>query len=220
MLSAVINWLFPTSCSVCRAKGSYLCENCLQNCQPPRALEEPWIVPLFSYKDKVVKSAIWEIKYHGRFVAAYAFGERLAEAAYSLVAPTLAEWAAREEYCNDILIVPIPPSKSGKKKRGYNQTAIIAKALFEHAGFPAEIEKHALEKIKDTAKQATLHARSVRLKNMHGAFSANQKIAHRLHDRIIILVDDVTTTGATLHDARRALLEAGAKEVFAVTIAH
>jgi predicted amidophosphoribosyltransferase len=184
-----------------------------------------WLASLFSYHDKTIKSAIWDIKYHGHFVAADAFGERLADAAAKLLAnsPKVSLFDFKENdsrHPRGAIIVPIPPSVTGKKKRGYNQAAIIARALFENAHFPARLHTTILEKIKKTEKQATLHERSVRLRNMDGAFAVSAKSEKFVRGSIIMLVDDVTTTGATLCDARRALFAAGAKEVLAVTIAH
>ncbi len=242
MLSAVINWIFPASCLLCKDKGAYICKVCLFQCMPARKHEESWLISLFSYKDKAIKRSIWEIKYHGHFVAADAFGERLAEASLSLLGKNIEgfknnyqnnvlhesnnfENFLEQNYSGKIIIAPIPPSKSGGKKRGYNQSEIIARALFENASFASCIEKNILEKIKQTERQATIHERARRLKNMEGAFAINDKylagkFKNYLNDKIIILVDDVTTTGATLHDARRALLSAGANTVLAITIAH
>ncbi len=230
MLSKITNWLFPVSCNICGEKGAYICKLCLFSCEPAKIQEEYWVASLFSYKDKFIKKSIWEIKYHGHFDVAEAFGERLAETAFLLLQKYFKEAGKLNE--NKIIIIPIPPSKVGGKKRGYNQAEIIARALFKNASFPAVLENYALEKIKQTEKQATIHEKSRRLQNMKNAFAVskkfiskfiegiNNKNQHRLSEHTIILVDDVVTTGATLCDARRALLEAGAREVLAVTIAH
>lgn len=217
MFSAVINYLFPSKCQSCGEYSSYLCQNCLLLCDKSAENTEPWIASLFSYKNPLIKSAIWEIKYKGKFITAYAFGKMLAQSAQLLLSKTLLKWIENGEIWEDVVIVPIPPSSTGKKKRGYNQSFIIAKALFENANFPAFIEKSALVKIRETSRQALLKDRNIRIRNMKCAFLAVEKI---VKDRTILLVDDVTTTGATLIDARRALLQAGAKEVFAVTIGH
>lgn len=222
MLSAVINWLFPANCSVCSEKGAYLCDDCLAKCERAKSIayppgEKPWIEALFSYKDRAVRRAIWEIKYHGKFVAAHVFGEMLAEAAYSLLLGPFGAPSFDVNGIEDVLIIPIPASKYGRRRRGYNQALIIARALLDHAPFPAEIEKNALEKIKHTERQATLRNRGQRLRNMEGAFAADEKV---VRGRIVLLVDDVTTTGATLRDAKRAMLEAGAKEVWGVCVGH
>ncbi|MEN9582772.1 MAG: hypothetical protein RL641_726 [Candidatus Parcubacteria bacterium] len=223
MLSAVINFLFPAKCIGCSESGAYLCGQCLSKCEPARPPTEPWIASLFSYHDKLVKQAIWDIKYHGRFVAAHAFGEKLAEAVERLLRSSGvisdATITAQTE-SEPIIIVPIPASQSGKKKRGYNQAAIIARAMAEHVDFHAKIVENALIKVKVTERQATLKDRSVRLGNMQGAFAVNPKVAGLLCGRTVLLVDDVTTTGATLVDARRAMMEVGVKEVQAVTVGH
>jgi ComF family protein len=221
MLSAIVNWLFPASCIVCDKSEAYLCEKCLSEREPPAAIEfangeKPWITALFSYKDKFVKQAIWDIKYHGKFVAAHAFGERMAEAALALL-QDICGLTGDEHLFADIVIVPIPPSALGRKKRGYNQAAILARALFENASFPCDLDLRVLEKVKVTEKQATLRDRRQRLRNMDGAFVADPE---RVRGKIVILVDDVVTTGATLRDARRACLSGGAKEVVGITIGH
>ena len=116
-----------------------------------------------------------------------------------------------------VIIVPIPPSETGSKKRGYNQTYMIARALKREATFTCKLEPNALLKTRGTIKQATIHDRTSRLANMSGVFEAKRALVRK---KVIILVDDIVTTGATLSDAKRALYEAGAKHVIAITIAH
>lgn len=214
MITQIINWLFPEKCTVCNINGSYICLPCLSTCKNALGAPETWIVSLFSYKDKAIKQAIWAIKFHGHFCAADAFGELLGDRAHFMLNQNISDYELQHE---EIVIIPIPPSKSGRQKRGYNQTNMIAHALFENASFNAKVEKNAIEKIKVTERQATIHNRELRLTNMDGAFIARPE---KVSGRIILLVDDVTTTGATLRDARRALLSAGARYVFAITIAH
>lgn len=78
------------------------------------------------------------------------------------------------------------------------------------------ISKTALVKIKDTPSQTKTESRKEREKNLKNCFSIREEIA----GRNIILIDDVATTGATIEEARRTLLNAGTRKVIAFTIAH
>ena len=75
-----------------------------------------------------------------------------------------------------------------------------------------------LYKTRETASQVSLKDRASRLRNMDGTFEI--KNTEVIIDKCCILFDDVTTTGATLEACRRALLDAGARHVFALTVAH
>lgn len=216
MISNILEVLFPSNCRACGKQGTYICISCLSECKLPRAFDDAedaaWMTSLFSYKDPTIKEAMWDIKFHGRFAAAGIFGPLLARAAEKKLPIELKDGA--------ILLVPIPPSKSGKKKRGYNQTLMLAKALRRNTTLSTQIRTNILKKIRQTEKQAMLSDRTMRLQNMEGAFGVDDGSAADVRGRVMLLVDDITTTGATLREARRALLEAGARAVFAITIAH
>ncbi|KKU76429.1 MAG: hypothetical protein UY03_C0035G0001, partial [Parcubacteria group bacterium GW2011_GWA2_47_64] len=72
-------------------------------------------------------------------------------------------------------------------------------------------------KCKDTGSQTKMDTRKKRLENLKGCFVADGKA---VEGRNIILIDDVATTGATLVEARKTLLRAGARKVIAFTVAH
>jgi ComF family protein len=110
-------------------------------------------------------------------------------------------------------IVPVPLGVERMKQRGYNQAALLGGALAKRLGVP--IENELLERHRETRSQVGLdpHARH---ENVHGAFHAVREI--RLDERCL-LVDDLFTTGATLAACAYALLEAGSRNLYAVTVA-
>jgi ComF family protein len=107
-------------------------------------------------------------------------------------------------------VVPVPLHPQRRRERGFNQAADLAK----HLGRPIV---SALRRIRPTVAQVTL-ASGRRHRNVRGAFEATAA-ARRLTGKIVVLVDDVSTTGATLEACARALEEVRVSEVRALTAA-
>ena len=74
-------------------------------------------------------------------------------------------------------------------------------------------------RIKNTSPQAQAGGREKRMENVEHAFEVNKASVQEIKDRLIILVDDIATTGSTLNDAARALKEAGAAHVWGLVVA-
>lgn len=107
------------------------------------------------------------------------------------------------------LAVPVPLFRSRRRARGFNQAADLAR----HVGLPVV---HALGRVRNTPSQTDLPA-ARRHANVKGAFRASRP--RHVIGACVVLVDDVSTTGATLEACARALLDAGAREVRALTAA-
>ena len=107
-------------------------------------------------------------------------------------------------------VIPVPLHPSRKRQRGFNQ----AKDLSRQLGVPVV---SALRRVRATATQTGLPA-AQRHHNMRDAF-APAGSARRLAGAVVVLVDDVSTTGATLESCARVLKEAGVSEVRALTAA-
>lgn len=108
-------------------------------------------------------------------------------------------------------VVPVPLSLGSLRERGFNQALLIGRPLA--ASLQMEFRAWVLEKKKDTPPQVSL-TRSERLINLRGAFRAREE----LKGERILLVDDVITTGATVAECSRALLKAGAGEVYVAAL--
>ena len=104
------------------------------------------------------------------------------------------------------LIVPVPLYRARKRKREFNQSEIIAGALAKR--FEIEKNDNILIRVRQTAQQAKL-AENHRWENVKGAFALKENID--LSGRRILLVDDIVTTGATIHEASLPLKNAGAE---------
>jgi ComF family protein len=119
-------------------------------------------------------------------------------------------------------IVPVPLSAQRLGQRGYNQAWELVKALRRQArarGQPVAAGlAEALVRTRHTPDQHGL-ARQQRLTNLHGAFASHPAQTARLAGAQVLLVDDVSTTGATLHSAAQSLLQAGARQVGALVFA-
>lgn len=107
-------------------------------------------------------------------------------------------------------VVPVPLHHTRRRRRGFNQADDLAEGL----GLPV---CRALRRVRATETQAGLAA-ARRHRNVRDAFSPARH-ATRLAGAVVVLVDDVSTTGATLDACARVLKEAGAAEVRALTAA-
>jgi ComF family protein len=111
-------------------------------------------------------------------------------------------------------LVPVPLATDRERERGYNQSALIARALGEHWCCPAW--EDVLVRVRSTESQTRLTPGD-RLRNVAGAFRAVPSARPRLRGAHVVLVDDVVTTGATLNACAAALILGGARIVSYVT---
>ncbi len=168
---------------------------------------------LFAYRDPLVREAIHALKYrrvqHAGFILGMALADHLREeCAYERL-------FSRKSIC----IVPIPLSAERLRERGFNQSERIAQhAQSEISPESACVCSGVLVRVIHTEHQTRMDAREARAQNIRGCFAVADVAAIR--GRRVILIDDVITTGATMREAREALLDAGARSVACVAIAH
>src|SRR5690606_17624280 len=129
------------------------------------------------------------LKYEERTYRAAALGAALAE-----VFPL--SW-------RDAVLVPVPLHPERLVERGYNQSALLARALSRNAHLRVRFDW--LERTRNTDRQARAN-RDARLLNLVGAFCA----APSVENQRVVLLDDVVTTGSTIDACSRALSERGA----------
>jgi ComF family protein len=213
-LNTILNIIFPINCLACGKNGNILCLKCLADSLPAERENPKWIFSLFDYRHPPIKKAIWLLKYQGKKDIANVF----AEAMHGRIMEELSDLSIMENFSHAILI-PIPLAPRRQHQRGFNQAELICRKLIKldkDSNF--KLEKDVLIKPKDTEHQARIENRSARLKNIVGSFLI--KNPEKIKNRNIILIDDVTTTGATLNEARRILKQAGARKIIAFTVAH
>lgn len=110
-------------------------------------------------------------------------------------------------------VLPIPLSVQRLAERGYNQSWLLARHLSPHRA-----DAQLLLRTRDTPSQRTL-PRAERLANLVGAFAVEPLRAAQLRGKKVVLIDDVMTSGASLHTAARVLRAAGATQVSALVLA-
>ena len=154
---------------------------------------------VFDYSD-AVRLMIHKLKYKGKRYLARIFAPYLANVYW-------------KNYFNSDLIVYVPMFRKDQRKRGYNQSKLLAKELSKLINVPVF---DGLTKTKRTSKQVGLK-RKERKVNLKGAFKLTSK--KEIIDKSILIVDDVMTTGATVERIAELLKKKGAKIVKALTVA-
>lgn len=159
------------------------------------------IISLFEY-DGIVKKFVLNLKYSNKKYYSKSLSKFMAVAFEKEILP-----------CDLITCVPLCDKRL--KQRGYNQSELLATHFANHINKPTNF--NIIKRIKETPTQTNLNY-GERRKNMVGAFKViNKKL---VKDKIIVLIDDVYTTGATITECAKTLKDAGAKAVYGVTSAH
>jgi competence protein ComFC len=216
-MEILFNLLFPQTCFNCKKHSGAVCKYCLSLCKESfdaycivcgkssdfgrthdLCLASGCPTRLFSCFEYsgLVRDGIRKSKYHSKeFSILKTFAKRGVNLAYELGLEL-----------EDFIVVPIPLSKKKEKERGFNQAEMVADFVCRKFRLPKTA--NFIKRVKDTEVQYK-QTRIDRMINIRGAFKAS----HRVKNKKILLVDDICTTGATLIEASKALMEAGANEV-------
>jgi len=217
-----LDWLFPPVCGGCGVSETRWCSECqgkiqaipepvCEICGLPQTYngvcnqcqkKAPSFKTLRSWTvfEDPVRSALHRLKYRRDI----GLGEVLADQMYEFVVGL--NWPLE-------IVLPIPLSKKRLSERGYNQVGMVAYPL--SLRLRLAYRPDALVRAKETRSQVGLSAVE-RQENVQSAFRAESK---RVKGSAILLVDDVSTTGATLSSAADALYKSGVRDVYAVTVA-
>lgn len=221
LLQSGLDLLFPPHCVGCQRSGSLLCRLCWQTMQP---LSIPFCqhcgTPLATVQENCTACAYRRCRLHElRCVNSYQGALRKAIHALKytgclrLAEPLgllLAEAFQQYGMCADG-IMPLPLHPSRQQQRGYNQSALLARACATRLKVPY-LENLVLRQ-RDTLPQVSLTSHE-RLQNVAGAFILAPNARARLSGyRSLLLIDDVSTTGATLEACAAPLYAVGVQQV-------
>jgi len=207
----IISFIYPPRCVFCREVleskfghgcESWVCSECAKNI-PFIDSSGNKVISVVEYKDNV-RRAFYALKYGNR----------------PHIAKTLAritfDNTSLPEMSNVCCFAPVPMYHKKQKERGYNQAGLYAKELSVLYG--VSFVENLLRRTKDTPPQSGLNTQE-RRKNVEGAFEFNTEFSQFVFGKAVLLIDDIHTTGATLDECSKVLLDAGAKEIFCLAFA-
>ncbi len=218
-----LDLLFPQRCIACGKEGDYICSSCQNSlsrvapplcprCGQPQPSEilcpgcVSWQAEIDGIRspfrfDGIIRQAIHQLKY------------RNLRALATPLARQLNDYLMTDPVPGDVL-VPVPLHRKRLRERGYNQSGLLARELGKLTNLP--IDDNCLIRERLTPPQARTAKVEERQGNVLGAFSTCN---YRLKDRQVLLIDDVTTSGATLNACAAALKASGAATVWGLVLA-
>lgn len=222
---AVLDLIFPKLCAGCGEEGAFLCTVCREkmifsapscpicsrrnfdgvlclSCQEKSGLRR-FFAP-FSYREELVRDLIHVFKYEGVYGLAGEFAD--------VICKFLSFYGVHVS--GEFVLTPVPLHRARLRERGFNQSELLAKKLAERLNCKTALP---LRRRRVTEQQIDMASYEKRRENMAGAFEVAKPKA--VKDKTIILVDDVSTSGATIYECARVLREAGARTVWAIVIA-
>ena len=225
----ILDLFFPKKCLGCGQADTYLCPACFNKievllnnecffcgkiiwqgkicleCKKENYLDR--IISATNYGNPLIRELIKAFKYH--------FVKELSTPLSQILIKTIeANWSLDIGHW-DFIILPVPLYKYRLRHRGFNQTELLAKEIANH--FNLQLQTTILKRKIQNAPQANIKDNIKRKENIKGAFEIVD--SERIKDKIVILIDDVITTGATLIEAAKILKQNNAKEVWAITVA-
>lgn len=198
-------------CGICfKGKNTYLCKKC------EKKLAGNLILGKDNYEEYFFENHFYMFKYDGlirKLLLDYKFDEK--SYLYKTFIQIFEKYYKKGYIQFDLydIIVPVPISKHRLKLRGYNQSALFAKKMAKILNI--KIDKNILIKTKNNIAQSLLDKsqRERNVENMYKVFEKN------VQNKKILLIDDIFTTGATVNECSKVLMQAGAIKVDVFTIA-
>ena len=226
MLQQVLDLLFPVHCAGCQITGQVLCPACIARIQPlPSPICDFCGTPLSTYGvckncqyhhpnlsgqravslyQEPLRGCIHGLKYDGN--------TRLTEPLGLLLAQAYRRYGMQAD-----MLIPVPLHSVRQQQRGYNHASLLAEVCSANLGVP--MNDRILVRHRATVAQVDLHPRE-RYQNVAGAFACTSGSASdALYGRRIVIIDDVSTTSATLEACATPLFAAGAKEIWGLVLA-
>jgi ComF family protein len=245
----ILDLIFPKECLGCGREGVWLCKKCFTKiplntelfclgcnrptdhgqicpyCQRHFFLDGIWVAA--DYKNEILANLIKIFKYHSAREIKDILGRLLLSCLHNLLINQtfLIDFVTKQktskrnlpmilaDWPTNILLIPIPLHRRRQRRRGFNQAALLAEIISKKFSLP--FSENQLIRIKHRKPQAKLK-KIARQKNIQNCFRWQ---GENLNQTNIILIDDVTTTGATLNEAAKTLKQAGAGEVWGLVIA-
>lgn len=218
----IVGFIFPPKCIFCGkvldSKGDCeiwrVCQQCRQtyvgHCGdatfPAKLPAASFVIAPLSYAHRPVASALRGFKFYHKKVYGKVFGE--------IAAKAVMENKELYQYLQNFdRMVCVPISAQRRNERGYNQAEIAGSRTAQLLKIP--FDDTVLKKIRHTKRQSSFRSLHDRAANIEGAYAVQKDV----NNQKIILFDDVYTTGATINECSKILLEAGAKTVVAMCIA-
>lgn len=203
----IIDLIYNKKCLICGCSKTddFLCKTCAKDVNylssfPHRIYRE---IPIFSCAlyENIIKKLIHMLKFQHRKNSAI------------VLSSILFKYFKKLELDKNYIIVYPPSFFLKSSHRGYEHMFLIAKEFSKLTNF--EIEKNLIKKIKYTKPQYKARNRQSNIKN---SFDINKKLIEKYQDKNILLIDDITTSGATLEELINLLIENNIKNITCLTI--
>lgn len=219
MIERFLNFIFPPKCILCGqvlSPDTYICicavcmnDLIFDSCKFTKIVDKnirynyiDGILSLCLYEGKIKKS-LYRYKFNNKAQYFRTYGRLLSERLKNTV-----------EFNYIDMIIAVPLHKNREKERGYNQAKLISKIISKETGIPDR--SYVLSRVRDTGAQRLLSGNE-RQSNVLNAFEVTKP--QEVKDRVILLVDDILTTGNTMNECSKALKKHGAKKVYGIVIA-
>ena len=232
MRKIILDLLFPINCLECNQEGKFICSSCFEKI-PVNEKEVEFnkdsdldkLIIASDYSYTLVKQAIHRYKYD--------FVKELANPLGQLMVKKL-----NQENIKNSILIPIPLHPKRLRWRGFNQAELLAQVISKELNIP--VINNLLIRTKHTQPQAKIENAQQRQQNIKQAFGLNpQEVWHNqvgtfetkvpldrpdlylnnLSNKTLILIDDISTTGATLKECTKILKSLKPKEIFGLVIA-
>ena len=217
--SVSLNLIYPQTCGICgKIDGNSLCKKC--EIQLKKQAEIKIIKDGQDIEGKYFSQLMYIFKYEGiirKIILDYKFNDK------PYISKTFVNFMLKDKKIFENIqkydtIIPVPISKKRKKERGYNQSLLIAKEIVKQLSIHTNVNlvNNCLIKTKNIIEQSKLN-KEEREKNIQGVYKLRNK--QLIENKNILLIDDIYTTGSTVNECSKMLIQGQPKKIGILVLA-